>query len=65
MLEFGTKCIKPPTLKRLFPVNAAIADDPHRVRNQEPYHVTDLQKVKKILQFFFWMRNCHKKAHTF
>ena len=53
MLEFGTKCIKPPTLKRLFPVNAAIADDPHRVRNQEPYHVTDLQKVQKILQFFF------------
>ena len=39
MIDFGKKCIKHPSLKRLFPLNDAILNDPHNVRSREMYHV--------------------------
>ena len=39
MTDFGKKCIKHPSLKKLFPLNHAISHDPHNVRNGEMYHV--------------------------
>ena len=33
-LDFGIKCLKPPTLKKLFPFNPAIPKDPHPVKKQ-------------------------------
>ena len=39
MLDFGEKCVKHPSLKRLFPFNPAINDDPHFVRSREQFHV--------------------------
>jgi hypothetical protein len=39
MLNFGKKCIKHHSLSRLFPLNAAINQDPHDVRNRELFHV--------------------------
>ena len=38
-LDFGIKCIKHPTLKKLFPLNPAIIEDPHPVRNREQFAV--------------------------
>ena len=37
-LDFGKKCIKHPTLKKLFPTNPAISLDPP-TRNREPFRV--------------------------
>ena len=39
MLNFGKKCRNHPSLSRLFPLNAAINDDPHNIRNHELCHV--------------------------
>ena len=39
MLIFGRKCIKYPSLSCLFPLNAAINDDPHIVRNCDLFQV--------------------------
>ena len=39
VLDFGKKSIKHPTLKKLFPINPAISNDPHPVRNREKFHV--------------------------
>ena len=39
MLVFGKKCIKHPSLKRLFPLNPSIQDDPHNVRRREMFYV--------------------------
>lgn len=39
MLDFGKKCLKHPTLKRLFPLNNTVSNDTHSVRNRELYHV--------------------------
>ena len=33
-LDFGIKCTKHPTLKKLFPTNPAILEDPHPVRGR-------------------------------
>ena len=38
-LDFGKKCLKNSTLKKLFPANPAISQDPHPVRSREPFHV--------------------------
>ena len=38
-LDFGIKCTKHPTLKKLFPANPAILEDPHPVRGREKYCV--------------------------
>ena len=38
-LDFGIKCIKHPTLKKLFPLNPALLEDPHPVRNREQFVV--------------------------
>ena len=38
-LDFGKKCIKHHTLKKLFPLNPAVFNDPHPVRNREPFYV--------------------------
>ena len=38
-IDFGKKCVKHPTLKRLFPINQTVYDDPHSVRNRELFHV--------------------------
>ena len=39
MLSFGKTCIKHHSLSRLFPINAAINQDPLNVRNRELFHV--------------------------
>ena len=39
MLSFGKKCIKHPSLNRIFPINTANYVDPHPVRNRELFHV--------------------------
>ena len=39
MLSFGKKCIKTPSLGQLFPLHAAINQDPLNVRNREMFHV--------------------------
>ena len=38
-LDFGIKCIKHPRLKKLFPLNPALLEDPHPVRNREQFVV--------------------------
>ena len=38
-LDFGIKCIKHPTLKKHFPTNPAILEDPYPVRDREQFHV--------------------------
>ena len=38
-LDFGKKCLKHPTLKKLFPANPVIVHNPHPVRNRELFHV--------------------------
>ena len=38
-LDFGMKSIKHPTLKKLFPTNPAILEDPYPVRGREQFHV--------------------------
>ena len=45
MLDFGKKCLKHPTLKRLFPLNNTIFNDPHSVRMHELYHVNKARTV--------------------
>ena len=39
MIDFGRKCVKHPSLKRMFPLNPAIFNDPHPVRSREMFHV--------------------------
>ena len=39
MIDFGGKCIQHPSLKRLFPINDAILNNPHNVRSCEMNHV--------------------------
>ena len=39
VLDFGRKSIKHPTLKKLFPINPVISNDPHTVRNRELFYV--------------------------
>ena len=38
-LSFGKKCIKHPTMKRLFPLNPAMLTNPYPVRSREPFYV--------------------------
>ena len=38
-LDFGKKCIKHTSLKRIFPENPRILDDPHNLRSREPFKV--------------------------
>ena len=38
-LDFGRKSIKHPTLKRIFPVNPRMLDDPHVLRSREAFLV--------------------------
>ena len=38
-LVFAKKCIKHPTLKRMFPENPRTLDDPHDLRSREAFHV--------------------------
>jgi hypothetical protein len=45
LLDFGKKCLKHPTLKRLFPLNYTVFDDPHSVRNRKLYHENKARTV--------------------
>ena len=38
-LDFGKKCIKHTSLKRIFPENPRILDDPHNLRSREAFKV--------------------------
>ena len=38
-LDFSKKCIKHPKLRRIFPENPRILDDPHFLRSREPFQV--------------------------
>ena len=37
-LDFGKKCVKHHSLKRLFPINPAVFNNPLPVRNREIFH---------------------------
>ena len=39
-LEFGKKCIEHPSLKRIFPENPIILDDPRMLRIREAFKVS-------------------------
>jgi hypothetical protein len=45
MLIFGKKCIKHPSLNRLFPLNPVINEDPHQVRSRELFQVNHARTV--------------------
>ena len=45
MLSFGKKCIKHPSLNRLFPLNPVITEDPHQARNRELFQVNHARTV--------------------
>ena len=45
MLSFGEKCVKHPSLARMFPINPVIQDDPHQVRNREYFQVNRARTV--------------------
>ena len=45
MISFGKKCIKHPSLNRLFPINPTIHEDPHQVRDREVFQVNHARTV--------------------
>ena len=39
MIDFGGKCNKHPNLKKMFPTNPAVLENPHFVKSREQFHV--------------------------